>query len=633
MNSTKNENKTDINELRRQITEIKVKLDKASSSENRINSLLDKISIGTYKTSPDGRILYANNALIEMLDYDSLEELKKRNLNENKFEPEYSRATFLGKMEKDVVEFKSKWRMKDGSTLLMHESVQAVRDLSGNILYFEGIIRNISEEVKVNEELSLKTTLLNTHHEAAIDGILVIDENRKTVLYNQQFIDLLGLPQSLLNTKDDALLIKQHVIKMVNNPDKFIEKVEYLYNHKEVISRDEIEFKDDRVFDRYSYSLRSSTGKYYGRVWSFRDVTSYKLSEKELQQLILLHEGVLASIDIGICLIGKDNKILWSNSGMKKIMAQVENSDPSIFPFSDAYKTCCGKLNKLTYKTCSCVYNEKIKSSTKNGLIFEITCVFFDPDNFDKGIVCTVTDITELEKAKEKEAEQKMQIMHSNRLRTVGQLAAGMAHEINNPLSVLHASLQNIALVESSNRKIDDDSINLMIRVTQRIRKIINNLLLFSRQKSVEKIPQDINDVLNRSLDFIESIFKKKQIIFIKNLSSELPNVNISSQQMQQVFINITVNAIDSMSNGGTLEVTTEKKNNFIEITFKDSGKGIHEDNVEKIFTPFFTTKKVGEGMGLGLSISYGIVKEHGGKIMVSSKVNKGTILKVVLPI
>lgn len=629
-----NENKTEIQELRWQIDKLQKKLNIALNSENKKNNILDKLSIGTYKTSPDGQILYANDVVVRMLGYDSLEELKQRDLVNGEYEPKYNRNYFLEKMqeEDDVVEFNSIWKMRDGTSLFICESVQTVRDFSGNILFFEGMIRDVGDDVKIRDELSLETNLLKTHYEAVIDGVLVIDENRKVILYNQQFNDLWDLPKSLLNTKDDGLLVQQHILKMVKNSDKFLNEIEYLYAHVKDSSRDELELKDGRLFDRSSYPLKDSKGGYVGRVWSFRDITDYKKMEKELHQLTLLHEGILAGINTGICVIDKDNKILWLNRDMKKIMTQIGNSDSNSFPFNLTYKSCFKNLNKISNNYCSCVCNKKVKGITGE-LVFEMTCVFFDPDNIEKGIVCTITDITELERAKKKEIEQNIQIMHTDRLRTVGQLSAGLAHEINNPLSVLHASLQNIALAESSNRSIDDDTINRMLRVTKRIHTIINNLLLFSRQKSSDKTKQNINEVLNSSLNLIEAIFKKKKIICAKHLGSELPNVSVSSQKMQQVFVNIIMNAIDSMNDGGSLNITTEQNDNSIEISFKDSGEGISKENIDKILTPFFTTKKVGEGVGLGLSISYGIVKEHSGTIKVSSEVNEGTMVTVVLPI
>ncbi|MBW1791651.1 MAG: cache domain-containing protein, partial [Deltaproteobacteria bacterium] len=220
----------------------------------------------------------------------------------------------------------------------------------------------------------------------------------------------------------------------------------------------------------------------------------------------------------------------------------------------------------------------------------------------------------------------KQKIMESERLATIGQLAAGVAHELNNPLGGVliysHLLLENL----SQN---DPQRENLEKIVTQatRCKKIVKGLLDFSRQTEPKTEPVDINELLNRTLSLVENQAIFQNINLSKNLYASPPKVNVDSTQIQQVFINIILNAAEAMEGQGNLSIQTKvsEDKNFMEIEFTDTGCGIPEENMERLFEPFFSTKEVGCGTGLGLSIGYGIVQRHNGTIEVKSQVGKGT--------
>jgi len=224
--------------------------------------------------------------------------------------------------------------------------------------------------------------------------------------------------------------------------------------------------------------------------------------------------------------------------------------------------------------------------------------------------------------------------MESERLALIGQLAANVAHELNNPLQGI-VTYSHLLLERNS---LDDPTKQFLQKIVvqaNRSRDIIRGLLDFSRQRKPDKTLCNINTLINESLSFFENQALMHNIQIITQLENDLPSIVIDPSQVQRVFINMIVNAAEAMNGNGQLSISTKRDlaRGCIEITFSDTGTGISEENLEKIFDPFFTTKETGHGVGLGLAISYGIIKEHGGTISVESEVGKGTTFIIRLPI
>jgi two-component system NtrC family sensor kinase len=235
--------------------------------------------------------------------------------------------------------------------------------------------------------------------------------------------------------------------------------------------------------------------------------------------------------------------------------------------------------------------------------------------------------------AKIKEFAQ-AKIAEAERLAMIGQLAAGVAHEINNPLTgiLLYCDLVLKAVPEGSSQRANLERIN---NEAKRCKTIVKGLLDFARQTEPEIKPSMINKIVDDVLSLVKNQPLFHNIEIDKRIDSLLPRVNVDASQIQQVFINIILNAAEAMKGKGELAIaarqTEDKK--FILVSFADTGQGIAEDNLSKIFDPFFTTKETGHGTGLGLSISYGIIKKHHGEINVTSELGKGTTFVIKLPV
>ena len=210
------------------------------------------------------------------------------------------------------------------------------------------------------------------------------------------------------------------------------------------------------------------------------------------------------------------------------------------------------------------------------------------------------------------------QLVQNEKLTSLGLLAAGVAHEVNTPLAVISNYIQMLAkqLPTGDPRH---QLIEKVVKQTFRASEIVNNLLNFSRTGAVEFAEVNLNDVVEETLSLVAHPFRTARVQVVRNLQQELPAVLGSNNKLQQVFLNLFMNARDAMPSGGMVEVRTASHNGSIEIEITDTGSGIPRENLHRIFDPFFTTKATGRGTGLGLSVSYGIIKEHAGKIDVRS--------------
>lgn len=249
----------------------------------------------------------------------------------------------------------------------------------------------------------------------------------------------------------------------------------------------------------------------------------------------------------------------------------------------------------------------------------------------------------ELEKAYKDLKDTQLQLIQSGKLAAIGQLAAGVSHELNNPLGGIMGYSQLI--LEKIKIKGDNDNLasedlqsiftyaGYIEKESKKCKDIVANLLAFShKSKDTEFDYLDINKVMEDTLLFTKNQLEINGIKINENLAQEVPKILGNAHQIQQVFTNLIVNAQQAMKHGGTLTIATRLRDKSVEISFADTGCGIPDENIGKLFTPFFTTKELGEGTGLGLSVSYGIIKNHKGEIIAESKVGKGSIFYVILP-
>ncbi len=274
----------------------------------------------------------------------------------------------------------------------------------------------------------------------------------------------------------------------------------------------------------------------------------------------------------------------------------------------------------------------------------------FSPQGEVNAVLTSSRDITARKQAKEalEQAYQELQntqaqLIQSGKLASIGELAAGIAHELNQPLMVIRTISQFIRRsLDKGTMEVDalKEHFEPIDRNTRRMMHIINHLRVFSRQSPVEFSPQNINTIIENSFLMVGEQLRLHNIEVQKNLSQDIPTVPGDANQLEQVFLNLLTNARDAIEakgkkEPGNIDILTrvsDNDNECVEILVKDSGEGIAKDTLEKIFDPFFTTKEVGKGTGLGLSISFGIIREHQGDIEVAETGPEGATIRIRLP-
>jgi len=315
-------------------------------------------------------------------------------------------------------------------------------------------------------------------------------------------------------------------------------------------------------------------------------------------------------------------------------------------------------------------FDVKIKKSNFaeiDDLIFSCNEMAFQLNELYSSLELKVQERTiALETANHKLQETQAMMVHSEKMRSLGELVAGIAHEINNPVNFIHGNimiLQNYAKdlinlidlydankdvlsdeakakIEALKQEIDldflkddiNDLIKSCIEGTERTKNIVLDLKNFSRMEEMVLTQFDIPREIDTTLNILNNKYKNR-ITVVKNYAPNTPKIEAYGGQLNQVFMNILDNAQDAMADVGTLTINTYKDEQNVKIEFIDTGSGIPEENLKKIFDPFFTTKAVGKGTGLGMSISYRVINDHNGKIEVESEVGKGTKFTITLPI
>ena len=354
-----------------------------------------------------------------------------------------------------------------------------------------------------------------------------------------------------------------------------------LYTHFEESSFDIIPFKDRRIFERYSYPQRLDD-KVVGRVWSFRDVTERKLIEQALRNS---HDKL-------------EEKVLERTADLQTanaaLLAEQSHQSALIKKLEDAHN----------------------------------------------------------------------QLLQSEKMASIGQLAAGVAHEINNPVGFVNSNMGTLqqyvsdlmrllATYEQHEGAFPDEARSALERLEQEVdvaylREDVGKLLFESMDglQRVKRIVQDLKDFshvgesekqwanleagLESTLNVVWNELKYKTEV-VKEYGG-IPEIECIPSQLNQVFMNLLMNAAHAIEDCGKITIRTGQENDCVWVEIEDTGKGIAPEHMKRIFEPFFTTKPVGQGTGLGLSLSYGIVRKHGGRIEVKSELGKGTNFRVVLP-
>jgi PAS domain S-box-containing protein len=351
----------------------------------------------------------------------------------------------------------------------------------------------------------------------------------------------------------------------------------------------------------------------------------------ELARLKEFSENIVESVNVGILVVDFDGRITTWNSALEEIFGisrerALRRNIDDIFD-RDLIETIQNVSGQADWSIHDTRHIYKYNASTEDGrpLTVNVSLAPFEAAHgVITGTLVVIENVTE-------RAQLEQQLLEREKLSSIGLLAAGVAHEVNTPLAGI-SSYAQMLLHQTSD---SDPKRNLLEKIhlqTVRASGIVNNLLNFSRTGDAQFRELDINRVLEDTLQLLEPQLRNAKFELARNFSDHLQPAYGSASKLQQVFMNLILNARDAMPSGGRLTIHTRAVDTSLVIDFRDTGVGIAPENIARIYDPFFTTKEVGQGTGLGLALSYGIIQEHNGRIFVESRPGEGAHFTIKLP-
>jgi PAS domain S-box-containing protein len=353
---------------------------------------------------------------------------------------------------------------------------------------------------------------------------------------------------------------------------------------------------------------------------------------KELARLKEFNENIIESINVGVMVTNLAGRITNWNGALEEIYGLRREQAIGLRITEVFQPELLRALRELMARSewqkgePVNVYKFRARAADNRDLMLNISLAPLQSKTSEiEGTLVAIEDVTERIRLEE-------QLQQSDKLSSIGLLAAGVAHEVNTPLTGISSYsqmlMQQIPETDPRHHLLDK-----IYRQTSRASSIVNNLLNFSRVSDARFVPVDLNHVLDDTIQLLEAQLRNSGIEVTCKYAGTLPPGTGNAAKLQQVFMNLILNARDAMPQGGRLEIATTADDDSIIIRFRDTGSGIASEHLAKIYDPFFTTKQIGKGTGLGLAVSYGIIRDHGGDIIVESQEGEGTLFQITLPL
>ena len=496
---------------------------------------------------------------------------------------------------------------------------------------------DIRARKQAEEALEKSLSLLQATFDSTADGILVVDRNGKVTTCNSKFLALWRIPAPLAESRDDSRLLA-YALDQLLHPEAFLDKVKTLYSQSSAESYDVLEFKDGRVFERYSKPQKIGE-EIVGRVWSFRDVTERRRAEKELQTSEEKYRQLIQNSNDAI-FVAQDGVIKFPNLKTEKFLGY-SAAELGEIPFvnhihpDDRGMVIENHKKRLLGQDLPSTYAFRAKNKAGEDLWAEINAVRLLWD----GKPATLNFVRDITEKKRLEA----QYLQAQKMEAVGTLAGGIAHDFNNLLMGIQGHV-SLILLDSSPA---DPRYKMLKSIEEQVKSgadLTWQMLSFARGGKFEVKPTDLNAIVQKTSGMFGRT--KKEIAIQTSFQPDLWPVEVDRGQIEQVLLNLYVNAWQAMPGGGSLFLETRnvalgeeyhrpfafKPGNYVKISVTDTGAGMDEKTIKRVFEPFFTTKEMGRGTGLGLATAYGIVKGHGGIINVYSEKGHGATFTIYLP-
>lgn len=518
----------------------------------------------------------------------------------------------------------------------------------GSVGGLVGVILDITERKLAEDALVFRNILLSAQQESSIDGILVVDENANILSCNRRFVEIMGIPPQLLETKDDRLAL-DFVASRVVNREHFLEKVQYLYAHQHETCRDEMALLDGTTLDRYTAPLHGPDGRYYGRLWTFRDITERKAAEKEIKDAYQQMLNIVEFLPDATFAVDLDKRVIAWNRAMER-MTGVAKADilgkgdyEYALPFYGVRRPILidllGKDNydltphySYVQKEDNTLFTQVVLPPLNNRdarFVSSTASPLFDNQGNQVGSIQSIRDLTENKRIEEEKTRLEVQLKHAGMIQSV---MVQLGHDLKTPLTPLFTLLPIIG------ERISDPKLKRMVDIC-----CVN--------------AHQINELTDKTLNFatLSSMLSsdKRQDITLAGAVKELLTANFGGipceydiaadivvrtepDQLNELLTNLISNAVRFSPAQGIVRITAAQTATDVTIAIRDNGIGLAPEHAERIFDEFFKVDESRHELatpGLGLSICKRIVQNHQGRIWAESPgKGKGTTIYFTLP-
>ncbi len=599
------------------------------STKERLQYLLDNAPIMIFSLDTEGNISYANTECLRVTGY-SFDWVGKSfapivhpddlALAMSKFEESRN-----GAPRRD---YRLRIRTAAGESRMLHIVSNTIQD-DGR---FEGsliIARDITEKQRLQQAVKEARDRLANIIENAGDAIITLDTSGCMVSWNRS-------AEAMFRFTDTQTIGKSFCSLLRAESTNLLQLLEHVAGGETVRDR-EIEHtlgNGTRLTGLFTFSpIRDITGEVVGISCFAKDITERRRLEKQLEMDKEFIDRLIENANALIAVINEEEKIAVFNRRFEEVTGfkkeEVLGKHPiDMFVPAEYREMAYAAMNGV--KEHAPVVETEIPIISKEGKVLTATWSASAVSLMagHAAIVLVGQDVTEQKRMHE-------ELLQSKKLASIGELVSGVAHELNNPLTVVMGYSQLLTAEQKLSDKHREMARNILDAAT-RSKRIVENLLAFARKKKMQKHEVNINEILENTLSLREHNLMVNNVKIVRKYDEKLPTAYADGHQLQQVFLNLINNAFDAMyeaNQGGTLEVKTYKRNEDIVVEVADDGPGIPESAQDKIFDPFFTTKEVGKGTGLGMSLTYGILKEHGGRIYLDRTYRKGAKFIIELPL
>lgn len=602
----------------------------------------DGLPIGLYRTSPDGELLYANKALIDMMKYPDLESMKRDSVERRYVNP-MDRDRWVAIVERDgvVTDFENQNRCYDGSLIWVRDNARAVRDADGGTLYYEGALQDVTERRETAERLARERTYFTQLFELAPEAIAMVDQSDCVLMINSEFTRMFGYTAAEASRKRlNDLVVPDDLKEEGRNADHTLQSGSRIGFESYRKAKDGKRIPVS-VLARPFTLPGGETGIYV----IYRDITdreqalaALRKSEDRFRSLIEDASEMVSIFDTtGLRTYASPATVKALGYTLEELQQQdvFDNVHPDDVAIC---RTMFGELARDVGGTRSLDFRFRRKDGEWRMLSTIGKNLSNDPAIC--GIVINSRDVTEQHNLAD-------QLRRSQKMEAVGRLAGGVAHDFNNLLTVI-STYTDFILGDPALPSAHRDDLQEIKKASDRAAGLTRQLLAFSRSQVLQPRILNLNSEVEEIRHMLERVLPANIEVRI-NAQHDLWVVKADHGQMEQVVLNLALNARDAMPDGGTLTFTTNNEvaglastlydkeflirpGEYVALTVTDSGTGMDRTTERKIFEPFFTTKGLGKGTGLGLATVYGIVKQTGGYINVHTELGKGTSFRILLP-